>query len=277
MDLAASIVDNMLFPFRTFYFETDMSAKDFGPIESDYAFFMAHATEAESDVAEYARKLTGFADGRTTIHMLDFGCGCGDFTERLLSCLNWPTRLLELTLIEPVRPQLAEAARRLARFSDQPISIQQKLPDGAGRQFDLILSNHVLYYVGDLDATLRQFVAALAPNGALLLAIAGWDNLLMELWTAGFEMLGEEVPYHAADDVAAALSRLGTAFEQTKCPCRLQFPDSTENRLKILRFLFADHLRRIPVDRLLSKFDRFARGSNIVVDTHSDHFVLRGR
>src|SRR5262245_59894884 len=82
--------------------ETDvMAAKDFGSIESDYAFFMAHATEAESDAAEYTRALAGFAEGRASIRLLDFGGGTGEFTQQLLSALNWSPQALQLTLVEP--------------------------------------------------------------------------------------------------------------------------------------------------------------------------------
>ena len=42
------------------------------------------------------------------------------------------------------------------------------------------------------------------PGGTLLTAIAGWDNMLLELWKTGFAMLGQPVPYYTAEDVEAA-------------------------------------------------------------------------
>src|SRR5262249_25287566 len=104
-----------------------MAAKDFAPIETDYAFFMAHATEAESDAAEYLRELAGFAEGRASIRMLDFGCGTGEFTERLASALNWPPQALRMTLVEPVRHQCDAAVRRLTCFSRHPIESLETL------------------------------------------------------------------------------------------------------------------------------------------------------
>ena len=103
-----------------------MAAKDFDSIASDYAFFMAHATEAESDVTEYARVLAGFAEGRTLIRMLDFGCGTGDFSRRLISTLNWPPQLLRMTLVEPVAGEArlddqAGESRRTAAVADASV------------------------------------------------------------------------------------------------------------------------------------------------------------
>jgi trans-aconitate 2-methyltransferase len=251
-----------------------MAEKDFGPIESDYAFFMSHATEAESDAAEYARELARFPEGRESIEWLDFGCGAGDFTERLALLLNWPPQKVRLTLIEPVRHQREEAARRLTQFSQHPIHGLEKLPEIPEPRFDLVLSNHVLYYVNDLTQTLDQLCGSLCPGGKLLLAMAGWDNALMQLWQIGFGMLGKPVPYFAAEDVETELSRKGTQHRKTKADYQLRFANTLENRLKILRFLFADHLQEMPTDRLLKEFDRSVRGDDVEVNTHSYHFTI---
>ncbi|MGQ0636173.1 MAG: class I SAM-dependent methyltransferase [Planctomycetaceae bacterium] len=250
-----------------------MAAKDFGPIEDDYAFFTSHSTEPQSDAAEYARELAQFADGRASIRMLDFGCGTGTFTRRFLATMNWPPSALELTLIEPVRHQREAAARQLVPFSDHTISNAEKLPTGQA-QFDLILSNHALYYVEDLDTTLRQLIHSVRPAGTLQLAIAGWDNPLVNLWKTGFAILGRPVPYHTADDVDAALSRQRAAFGKSQAPYQLRFPDSVENRTKILRFLFGNYLAEITPRRLLGEFDRYVRAAHVEMNTHSYHFAI---
>ena len=253
-----------------------MTAKDFGPIENDYAFFMAHATEAETDQAHYCRELTDFAVGRRTLRMLDFGCGAGDFSVGLMSALNWPVEVLELTLFEPVQHQRETAARRLAGFSSSPIRSWETLPADRGPLFDLILSNHVLYYVEELAATLSQMRDLLAPGGKLLLAIAGWDNVLNQLWQTGFALLGRPVPYYVADDVAAILSQQRASFRVSQVGYQLRFPDSEENRLKILRFLFGEFLPEIGPQRLLGEFDGYVRNGYVEIVTHSEHFVVEG-
>lgn len=251
-----------------------MAAKDFGPIETDYAFFMAHATEAECDAAEYVRQLDGFADARTMVRMLDFGCGTGEFTERLLSQLAWPASRLQLTVCEPVSHQRAEATRRLAGFSERAVETADVLPEGPQPQFDLIVSNHVLYYVDDMDATLAGLLHWLAPGGRLVVGMSGWDNFLMQLWQAGFHLLGRPVPYYAADDLETALSRKGVPPGRTTIHYRLRFPDGEENRLRILRFLFANYLDEMPLATLLSQFDRHVQGGHVDVQTPSYHYEL---
>lgn len=252
-----------------------MPAKDFAPIESDYAFFAANSTEAENDASAYASELAGLDRRGAELRMLDFGCGTGEFTERLLTKLAWPPQGLLLRLVEPVEHQRAEAVRRLAGFSRREFVAAASLQElAAGGPFDLVLSNHALYYVEDLEATLRQFLEATAAGGRILTAIADWDNLLVDLWTQGFGMLGAPVPYYAAADVAEALSKLGIPFRRTKVPYRLRFADTAENRLKILRFLFADHLADSIRAPLLDQFDRYRDGSQIDIATHSDHFAI---
>lgn len=251
-----------------------MAAKDFGPIESDYAFFMAHATEAENDAAQYVRELRGFDADRSGLRMLDFGCGAGDFTHRLLSALRWSPQVLDLTLMEPV-PQHRERARlRLAEFSARPVRVLEQLNESPQERFDLIISNHVLYYVDDLEGTLARLAARLDPGGRLLLAIAGWTNALMELWQSGFEHLGIAPPYHGAEDVAAALYRRGLDFRTTRVPYELRFQDREEHRLSVLRFLFGDYLSKLPKSTLLAAFNPYARGGVVVIETDCLHFAV---
>lgn len=250
------------------------AAKDFGAIESDYAFFMAHATEAESDVAEYVRNLAGFAAERPSIRVLDFGCGTGEFSRRLASALNWPPEALRWGLVEPVEHQREEAARRLAPFSRHAIESFERLPPAPEPSFDLVLSNHVLYYVDDLAATLQGMLGALRPGGRLLLAMAGWENALLQLWKVGFACLGRPVPYHAAEEVEAILSRREARFRKSRADYQLRFSDTVENRLKLLRFLFGHFLEEISPARLLGELDRYVRGDHVEVHTHSDHFAV---
>jgi len=259
-----------LFPEK----EKAMAAKDFGAIESDYEFFVQHATEAENDVAAYCSALAGFAERRDGIRMLDFGCGTGEFTERFLAAVRWPPQRLELMLVEPVAHQRKRAGERLSRFCAGRVESSAELPTADEGGFDLILSNHALYYAESLDATLRQMVHLLGPRGVLQLAIAGWENSLIRFWIIGFESLGERIPYFVSEDVESLLRQERALFRKTKVAYRLRFPDSIENRRKILRFLFGEHFSRIDVRSLLPVFDEYAGGGVIDIPTHSDHFEL---
>jgi trans-aconitate 2-methyltransferase len=278
---------------------SDSPQKDFAPIADDYAFFEAHATEAEEDVSAYLLHLAGIAAPDGSIRMLDFGCGSGAFTARFLQRAGWPPERLQLTLVEPVESALRQAVARLAEFTTMSVAHSATLPGGSSEHharraedgtrsvpatgaggmacFDLVLANHVFYYVPDLRGHLARLIEVLSPSGRLLTAIAGRANALIGFWLAGFASIGREVPYHTAEDVEAALQELGANYTKQPVPYELAFDDTEENRLKILRFLLSDHLGQMPRRMLLEMFDRYAREGRIWVRTFSEHFVVTPR
>jgi hypothetical protein len=80
----------------------------------------------------------------------------------------------------------------------------------------------------------------------------------------------------SSEDVEAALVELRAPYEKESAPYELVFADSEENRMRILRFLLAEHLHEMPAGALLAMFDRYSRGGEVRVCTASDHFVVRG-
>ena len=109
----------------------------------------------------------------------------------------------------------------------------------------------------------------------LATAIAGRANALIEIWIAAFALVGREVPYHTSEDVEAALVELGVAYEKESAPYELVFADSEENRMRIIRFLLAEHLHEMPVGALLAMFDRYSCGGEVRVRTASEHYTIR--
>jgi SAM-dependent methyltransferase len=252
-------------------------AKDFGPIADDYAFFEAHATEAEQDARAYVERLAPTVPAEGPIRLFDFGCGSGTFTARFLQQANWPAARLQLTLVEPVESTRRQAVARLAPFSGHPIADSATLPEGTNGRFDVVLSNHVLYYVRDLKSQLAALIDALSPTGVFVTAIAARDNALIEFWTNAFRLLGREIPYHISEDVEAALQQLGATYQKQAIAYELAFPDTHENRMRILRFLLADYLPQLPDRPLLNLFDRHANAAQIKIGTSCDHVTISAR
>jgi trans-aconitate 2-methyltransferase len=251
------------------------AAKDFAPIAQDYEFFSRHATEAREDAQALAQYLANLPVRPAPLTMLDFGCGDGDFTERLLRQAGWLPGQLRLVLVEPVEAARRQAAARLARFSAQPIVDWVALPSVLPALCDLILANHVFYYVPQLKSQMAALIAALADGGILLASIAGRSNALIEFWIVAFEILKMEIPYNTSEDVEAALQALDLQFEKHPVKYELAFPDIQANRLKILRFLLADHLPQLPMQPLLNLFDKYSTAGQIRMLTESDHYVIR--
>jgi trans-aconitate 2-methyltransferase len=251
--------------------------KDFAPIQGDFAFFVAHSTEADSDLDAYADRLGSFAPGAGPIRVLDFGCGPGTFTARLLDRLGWGRDRVQLALVEPVDDYRRQAVERLQGRVDHPIDAWPALPDDPGRAFDVIVSNHVFYYVPGLDETLAGLLGALGPGGIFLAAIASRDNALIDLWFRSFPLIGLDVPYQTAEDVEAALARLGRPFGRREVRYDLTFPDSEENRLKILRFLLGAYFDRMPRAEVLALFEPYASAGRISMHTGNVQYAVAAR
>jgi len=254
---------------------TKNPAKDFGPIAEDYAFFEQHSSEAERDAQAYWNQLTRCVPSTGAIRMLDFGCGSGTFTERLLNRISWPPERLELTLLEPVEAARRQAVSRLAGFAQRPARELRTLPADLAEMFDVIIANHVFYYVTDLKEQLKKLIAALTPSGLFLTAIAAQSNALIEFWVVGFGLLNREIPYNTSEDVEAALQHLGAHYQKQQIAYELSFSDTEENRMRIIRFLLADHLAQIPVRPLVELFDKYSQGGRIFISTASEHFTIR--
>lgn len=250
-------------------------AKDFGPIAEDYSFFESHATEAIADVRAYGERLRGVGDSAGTIRMLDFGCGSGTFTLRLLEHMQWRPERLRLTLVEPVETARRAAVERVRQFSAVPVTAIATLPDEIVDRYDVILANHVLYYVPELQSQLAKLIGSLSATGVFTAAIAGRTNTLIEFWKVGFGLLGRDIPYHVSEDVESSLRALGVDYDKRQVGYELSFPDTEENRMRIIRFLLADYLPQMPQDPLLHLFDPYSQSGRIEIRTASDHFTIR--
>ena len=251
------------------------AAKDFGPIAADYAFFEEHSTEAAHDSAAYLAQIRQAVPTAGSIRMLDFGCGSGNFTARLLKQVSWPPEWLELSLLEPVEAARRQAVSRVAGFTQRPVTELATLPVDLSERFDIVVANHVFYYVADLKDQLKRLIDALAPTGMFLTAIAGQTNALIEFWIVGFELLNKNIPYNMSEDVEQALEQLGADYQKQPILYELTFPDSEQNRMKIIRFLLANHLSQMPQRPLLDLFDKYRDAGRIVIRTACDHFTIR--
>jgi trans-aconitate 2-methyltransferase len=255
---------------------SDAARKDFGAIEGDYDFFIASSNEYRRDLDAYRRHLDKSAAGRGPIRMLDFGCGDGAFTHALLSELAWPSDRLSLALVEPVEAQRHRAAQQLQAFARTPIRHWPFMPDDPVGPFDVVLSNHVLYFVADVDETVERITGALAPDGQWLCAMGGTTNRLIVFWDVFTKLTGRDSPYYRSEDLEAALRRQGVTFAREDVSYQLAFPDSTANRMKILRFLLADHLDRLPHEPFLELFEPWRRGGDIAVEILHYHYTVPG-
>lgn len=251
------------------------AAKDFTPIQADYEFFVAQSTEAEADLAAHLEGLrsAGLAPG--LVRMLDFGCGPGSFTARFLEGAGWNPDQVELTLVEPAADYRRQALTRLETRTSRPIAAWEEIPSHLAHPFDLALSNHAFYYVPDQRESLAQITRSLRPGGTFLASIAGKDNALVDFWFQAFPMIGRAVPYHTAEGLEKAIRALGLPYDRHDVQYELAFPDDEENRRKILRFLFGEHLDLFPRATTLAFFEPYKSAGQIAITTRSYQFCVR--
>lgn len=105
-------------------------------------------------------------------------CGCGDGA-LWINNINRLPEGARIVLSDLSEGMLAEAARALARFDRITADIMD-LPfkDGV---FDVVIANHMLYHVPDIDTAISEARRVLAPGGVFVCSTAGDDNL-RELW-----------------------------------------------------------------------------------------------
>jgi trans-aconitate 2-methyltransferase len=253
----------------------ETSRKHFGPIRDDYAFFQQHSTEAEEDLRAYVPHLHHLSMGDTPIRMLDFGCGDGGFTAEFLLRSRFPQERLWLSLVEPDPTYLHQAADRLQAYTSHPVCAWSALPPHLHAGFELILANHVLYYVPDLKATLAALLRALATPGLFLIAMGGLDNTLAQFCLRCFEVIGKPFPFRTAADCEVALAHLREAYGKEDVHYACVFPDTEESRLSMGRFLLGSDYHAVPRQALLQGFDPYVHAGQVAMQPVHQHFIVR--
>jgi len=251
------------------------TTKEFGPIRDDYTFFEDHSTEAAEDVRAYVPQLRALVNTSQPVRMLDFGCAEGRFTSRLLEHFTVPPNHLHLSLVEPDDVYRREAVRRLQSRTAHPIPSWPSLPPDLTGRFDLVLANHVFYYVPNLEELILNIVRATSDGGVLIAAMAGQENRLIQFWNHCFALLGKPVPFNTAEDLESVAIRHDLNHQQKEVSYELSFPDSEANRLSIMRFLLGVHFNDVPRKAMLDLFNPYSAGGNTTLRITHRHFVIK--
>jgi SAM-dependent methyltransferase len=246
--------------------------KSFDHIHEDYLFFGRHSTEGNELAKTMLPILCERAKGER-LRWLDFGCGSGEFFRGLLAALDRPAATTDLALVDVDRGYLEEAREKVAGFTAGEVAAATS-PEELEGAFDLITSKHALYYVKDLRSTLRALGGLLKPGGLALFILGGKENHLSGLWESAYAARNLPVPYYRAEDLACEIEAAGFPFETRRVTSTLRFPDSQENRLKILRFLFAGNSAGLTPESLLPLLDPMKQDGDIVIGSICSLFLV---
>lgn len=101
--------------------------------------------------------------------VLEFGCGTGLLTRRLLPLIegDW--------LITDLSPAMLETARAIAPHARFQV-MDAEAPEVGDQRFDLIVSNLAAQWFNDLGAAIGRLTALLAPGGYLVFSTLGADS-----------------------------------------------------------------------------------------------------
>ena len=251
------------------------SRKAFGSIRDAYAFFQQHATETEADIRAYLPHLLAVATGDQPIRMLDFGCGDGAFTAALLAHTAWLPARLQLALVEPDDVYRHQAVARLQAYTTQPVRAWPALPAHLRSCFDLVVANHVLYFVPDLDSTLAALLGTLTIPGLFLTAMAGQRSTFAQWCQQCFTWLGQPYPFHSAEDLEGVLARQKVGHSREDVHYELVFPDTVEHRLTVMRFLLGNAYYDLSQPALLALFEPYVQNGQVAMHLVHEHFIVR--
>jgi malonyl-CoA O-methyltransferase len=125
------------------------------------------AAEAQARAADRLAELVR-AEGLTRPRVLEFGCGTGLFTRRLLGAVG-DAEVLATDLSPTMAATAAAMPDPRLRFG----VMDAERPDAAAGSFDLIVSNLAAQWFADLPAALARLAECLAPGGRLMLSTLG--------------------------------------------------------------------------------------------------------
>ncbi len=169
--------------------------------------------------------------GLSPRRVLEVGCGMGEFAERLTREAGIDVAAVDLS------PRMVELSR--VRGVDAIEADVQELPFGDAK-FDVVVANWVLYHVPDVDRALDEIARVLEPDGNLVAATVGPENM-RELW----ELVGGPVTVERTFDTRTGKERLERHFasvEQRDVEGTLVFPDTDAVRHFVAMTMTRAHL-----------------------------------
>jgi len=251
------------------------TTKNFESLHDAYTFFQEHSTEAEQDRLGYLSHLVPLARSGRPIRLLDFGSGDGGFLTAVLDRAGFDPQKLTLSLVEPDAGYRRQAVASLQAFTERPIRAWPELPTEEDGPFDVVLANHVLYYVIDLADTVARIRRVLADDGIFLTTMGDHGNAFSQWSDQVYAALHVTPPHYLAPDLETILTDAGQPFEKTTITYDLGFPDSAANRILLLRFMLGQNFDRLPPNQLLALLDPHTADGRVAVRTYHYQLAIR--
>lgn len=253
--------------------------KEFSDILSDYDFFKTNCNEDENMLSIFVREIMSFVElnsfkftNENGLKLLDFGSGDGKFLESLIKNKVIPNIFnSEFSLVEPDAIYRLEALKRLGHYTRSPIVMLDKNLSLMSHlhKFDLILANHVLYYVDDFKSTMDAFFECKSSNGKLIISMSEKRHALCHLLQEFCNLNEVEYPYYVASDLLNYLDKNSIQYKSKHVLSELRFKNSVENLDKIVRFILSNKYAHLKSESILKQFrEKFSVGEDLVFPLH---------
>ncbi|XP_013856708.1 histamine N-methyltransferase [Austrofundulus limnaeus] len=179
--------------------------------------------------------------GKTSLDVLGVGSGGGEMDVQLLSLLKstFPTVPITSCIVEgssSLTDNFKALVAKTAELQSIPFSWhimhsedyeKQVKAKGDIKKFDFIHMIQMIYYVDDLQETIKFFQSLLKKNGRLMIVVesanSGWDIL----WKTYKKELcvGSIQEYRSSGEVVACLKSLGLKYEEHLIPQSFDITD----------------------------------------------------
>ncbi|KAM9804914.1 uncharacterized protein ACB057_006791 [Neosynchiropus ocellatus] len=228
-----------------------------------FQFYLEKSGEHEA-ILQGVRKILPpifkrMAEGKSSLDVLGVGSGGGEADVQMLELLQntCPGVSLSTDIVEG-SSDLVDCFKALVKktpgVQKVPFNwhvmhsedyVKQEKAKADAKKFDFIHMIQMIYYVKDVEETLKFYRSALKPNGKIMVIIeaenSGWDTLWTtfrkDLWTGAIQ------EYRSSRDVVATLKKMGMKFQEHDVPNSYDitecFDPKNETGQKLLNFMTA--------------------------------------
>jgi len=240
---------------------------------ADYDFFVAHTTEKRVIVENLVRIVKSRLQPSGKVEVLDFGSARGALSEALIQNIEGLRERTTFSVVEPEATFRKDSVSRLGSYSRNSVRAWKFLPAKFQKRFHIVLANHVLYYIDDFNSVNKRILGSLADGGVYIITLSNEDSSLVKI----IESLGESQRASYIKTLEKSLDSLGAQYSYTQVQSELKFPDSIENRKRVLRFMFGNDYDTYREKTLLASFERYRVNENIVLPLSDNIYEIRNQ
>ncbi|MFK8136877.1 MAG: methyltransferase domain-containing protein [Bdellovibrionales bacterium] len=217
------------------------TSKDFNPIDEAYTFFLKHSNESRLGILAMRTKAVEIFKKNTKSRVLDFGSGDGKVISKLFSGKDFVGNRLFVDLVEPAKIPMNRSEKLLANFPAKNIGRYSHLDKiDSEVRYDLILVNHVAYYVSSLSKTIESLYSRLTDGGSIVLIMGNSQNDLVRMSSRIFEKSKIDKKFHDISDLISILDRGGYFYSVEHLNGYLRFTANKNSVDHINRFVLGN-------------------------------------